>query len=136
VTRVRYLRAFSLASGGLAYLVGSHGERYGIEADVQNGQVLGAAGPLPLSLASAMYPLITNDQAVRMALASAPSSSQAIQPQPTVNLTSVELVYALAWSNGQGFYEPAYLFSGTFQYNGQTYTKRVLVPLVDPAFRS
>jgi hypothetical protein len=53
-----------------------------------------------------------------------------------VDLRTVELVYALAVSNGQGFYEPAYLFSGTFSYNGQTYTKRVLVPLVDPSLRS
>jgi hypothetical protein len=136
VTRVQYLRAFPIASGALAYLVGSHGERYGIEVDWQNGHVLGAAGPWPLNLDSAMYPLITNDQAVRMALASTPSTSQAIQPQPTVNLTSVELVYALAFARGQGYYEPAYLFSGTFQYNGQTYTKRVLVPLVDPTLRS
>jgi len=136
VTRVQYLRAFSLASGALTYLVGAHGERYGIEVDLQNGQVLGAAGPWPLRLDSAMYPLITNGQAVQMALTSAPASTQTIQPAPTVDLNTVELVYALAWSNGQGFYEPAYLFSGTFSYNGQTYTKRVLVPLVDPSLRS
>ena len=55
---------------------------------------------------------------------------------PAVDLKSVELVYALAFARGQGYYEPAYLFSGTFSYNGQTYTKRVLVPLVDPTLRS
>jgi hypothetical protein len=48
----------------------------------------------------------------------------------------VQLVYALAVSGQQGFYEPAYLFSGTFEYGGHTYTKRVLVPLVDPSLRS
>ncbi len=71
-----------------------------------------------------------------MALASTPASSQAIQPVPAVDLKSVELVYALAFARGQGYYEPAYLISGTFSYNGQTYTKRVLVPLVDPTLRS
>jgi hypothetical protein len=45
----------------------------------------------------------------------------------------VELVYALAVSGAQGFYEPAYLFSGTFQYQGQMMVKRVLVPAVDPS---
>jgi hypothetical protein len=53
-----------------------------------------------------------------------------------VRLDTVQLVYALAISGPQGFYEPAYLFSGTFQLGGRTYVKRVLVPLVDPALRS
>jgi hypothetical protein len=42
-------------------------------------------------------------------------------------------VYALAWAGDHSFYEPAYLFSGTFTYNGTTYVKRVLVPAVDPS---
>jgi hypothetical protein len=133
--RVILDRYFPVPSGR-TYVVDWTGDRYGIEVDISNRQVRAASGPLPLSVDSANYRLISNDEALRMALASAPASNQTIQPAPTVDLRTVELVYALAVSNGQGFYEPAYLFSGTFLYNGQTYTKRVLVPLVDPTLRS
>jgi len=134
--RVLFTRAFQLTTGRLAEVVDWNGERYGIEVDLSSNQVRTVSGPLPLSLVSTSYRLISNEEAVRMALASAPASSQAIQPVPTVDLNTLEEVYVLAVANGQGFYEPAYLFSGTFQYNGQTYTKRVLVPLVDPSLRS
>ena len=51
-----------------------------------------------------------------------------------MRLTSAELVYALAWAGeDHSFYEPAFLFSGTFTNNGATYVKRVLVPAVDPS---
>ena len=133
---VQYLRAFQLPGGGVAYLVNWIGQRYGASVDINNGGITAASGPLPLNLDAMTYRLISNDEAVRMALASPPASSQAIQPVPAVDLKSVELVYALAFARGQGYYEPAYLFSGTFSYNGQTYTKRVLVPLVDPTLRS
>src|SRR6266581_4433813 len=134
--RVLFNRTFQLTTGQLAGVVDWNGERYGIEVDLINNQVHTASGPLPLSLVSTSYRLISNVDAVRMALASPPASSQSIQPVPTVDLNTVEEVYVLAVAHGQGFYEPAYLFSGTFQYNGQTYTKRVLVPLVDPSLRS
>ena len=130
------LDRYFLVTSGRTYVVDWTGDRYGIEVDISNRQVRAASGPLPLSVDAANYRLISNDEAVRMALASAAASTQTIQPAPTVDLRTVELVYALAVSNGQGFYEPAYLFSGTFVYNGQTYTKRVLVPLVDPSLRS
>ncbi len=133
--RVILDRYFPVTSGR-TYLVDWTGDRYGIEVDISNRQVRAASGPLPLSVDGANYRLISNDEAVRMALESAAASGQTIQPAPTVDLKTVELVYALAVSNGQGFYEPAYLFSGTFLYGGQTYTKRVLVPLVDPSLRS
>src|SRR6266705_2089569 len=128
---VQYLRSFQLPGGGVAYLVHWIGQRYGASVDINNGGITAASGPLPLNLDATTYRLISNDEAVRMALGSPPASSQAIQPVPAVDLKSVELVYALAFAGGQGYYEPAYLFSGTFSYNGQTYTKRVLVPLVD-----
>ena len=133
---VQYSRAFQLPGGGVAYLVNWVGQRYGASVDINDGGIDAASGPLPLNLEATNYRLISNDQAVQMALASAPASTQSIQPAPAVDLKTVELVYALAFARGQGYYEPAYLFSGTFQYNGQTYTKRVLVPLVDPSLRS
>ena len=76
-----------------------------------------ASGPLPLTLDSISYPIISADQAVRSALASsAPSSAGA--SYPTVKLTSAELVYTLVWAGDHSFYEPAFLFSGTFTYQG------------------
>jgi len=82
------------------------------------------------------YRIISSGQAVKSALASSPSGPASIEPTPTVRLTTVELVYALAVAGDHSFYEPAFLFSGTFNNNGVTYIKRVLVPAVDPSQRS
>jgi hypothetical protein len=131
--RVQFLREFQLPTGEVAYFVNSLGNRHGTEVLVRDGLPEFADGPLPLSLDSASYPLIAESQAIQQAVASPAAGSQVINPQPDVQLDKVELVYALAFSGAQGFYEPAYLFSGTFQYQGQTMEKRVLVPAVDPS---
>lgn len=131
--RVQYLREFQLPDTSTAFLVGPLGDRYGTEVVFVAGRPYVADGPLPVNLDSASYPLITQSQAIQQAITSSPSGTQVISPTPVVNLDKVELVYALAFSGAQGFYEPAYLFSGTFQYQGQTMIKRVLVPAVDPS---
>jgi hypothetical protein len=131
--RVQYLREFQLPDGGVAYYVGALGDRYGSEVVFVDGRPDIADGPLPLNLDSASYPLITQSQAIQLAVSSSPSGSQVVSPTPVVRLDKVQLVYALAFSGAQGFYEPAYLFSGSFQYQGQTMEKRVLVPAVDPS---
>ncbi len=133
--RVIYQRAFTAQNGDLAYLVDWNGDRYGLEVDIVNGR-RSATGPLPLGLQTVSLPLISNAAAAQLAVSEAPAGPAAITPVPTVQLDRVELVYALAIAGPNGFYEPAYLFSGQFTYNGQTYEKRVLVPLVAPAFRS
>ena len=135
-TRVLYLRQFDASSNGFAYVINTYGVRYGIEVDVRRGQPLQAFGPLPLTLDVASYPVISTDQAISFALASKPSAAASIQPLPTVQLTTFELVYALVNAGDHSFYEPAYLLSGTFTNNGTTYVKRVLVPAVDPSQRS
>ena len=135
VARVIFQRQFPLDSGGTAHLVDWNGTRYGTEVDIVNG-TRSAVGPLPLGLQSVSLPLISNADAAQLAVSEPPASPAAITPTPTVKLDKVELVYALAIAGPNGFYEPAYLFSGQFTYNGQTYEKRVLVPLVAPAFRS
>ncbi|OLD24144.1 MAG: hypothetical protein AUG06_02870 [Actinobacteria bacterium 13_1_20CM_2_65_11] len=129
VTQVRYLRQFAVPGYGFAYLVNQWGVRYGLAVDLRGGQPLQATGPLPVNLATANYSIISADQAVRSALASSPSAPSAA---PTIRLTSAELVYALASAGDHSFYEPAFLFSGTFTQNGSTFTKRVLVPAVGP----
>jgi hypothetical protein len=134
--RIVYQRADRLPDGSFAAFVNWMGDPDGIEVDMANGKAVQAFGQLPLALTPTNYRLISNDAAVRAAVSSAPAGTSAISPTPAVQLSSVQLVYALAVAGGQGYFEPAYLFSGTFQYNGQTYVKRVLVPLVDPSLRS
>jgi hypothetical protein len=140
--RVSFLRQFVIQGQGVAYLVDGVGERYGLAVDLKGGQPTRAAGPLPLGLESAAYPIISADQAIQQALASSPAGPQTINPPPAVQLTTAELVYAVVHGGdtvlpgSSSFYEPCYLFSGTFTANGTTYVKRVLVPAVDPSQRS
>ena len=132
---VTLLRQFSIPGYGNAYLIDSTGARYGLEVDLQGNRPLRAMGPLPLSLESASYPLISGDEAVRSVLESAPPA--AVSPNaPVVTLTTVELVYTLVTAGDHSFYEPAILFSGTFTAGGKTYDRRVLVPAIDPSQRS
>ena len=132
---VTLLRQFSVPGYGNANLVDSAGNRYGLEVDLQGNALIRAAGPLPVSLESASYPIISGDEAVRSVLASAPPAAS--NPSaPVVTLTTAELVYTLVVAGDHSFYEPAILFSGTFTAGGKTYDKRILVPAVDPSQRS
>ena len=133
--KVRYQRQFEAAGYGPAYLVDVHGQRYGLEVDLSGGNrpVL-VSGLLPVGLDVADYRIVTPTEAIQSAIASSGSSASAT-PAPTVKLTQAELVYVLVPAGDHSFYEPAYLFSGAFQLNGATLTKRVLVPAVDPAQR-
>jgi hypothetical protein len=135
VTYVVYQRAFNVQNGNLAFLVDWNGDRYGTAVTIAGGKRV-ATGPLPLGLQAVSLPLISNSDAAQLAISRPPAATAAITPTPTVALDNVELVYALAISGRSGFYEPAYLFSGSFTYNGQSYVKRVLVPLVVPSLRS
>ncbi|HLZ94345.1 MAG TPA: hypothetical protein VKT20_03340 [Candidatus Dormibacteraeota bacterium] len=134
--RVVYARESNLPSSGSAYFIDWIGERYGIEVEISQGKPVLAFGELPLSLTSVSYRLISNDAAAQAAVSAQASGPAVITPAPVVHLDEAQLVYALAVGDGQGYFEPAYLFSGTFAYNGETYVKRVLVPLVDPSLRS
>ena len=133
--QVRFLRSMDLQGQGQAPLVNSAGDQYGIEVDIPTSSPGAfASGPLPLNLDSVSYPIITADEAVRSALASSAPGSGA--SYPTVKLTTAELVYTLAWAGDHSFYEPAFLFSGTFTYQGTTFLKRVLVPAIAPQLLS
>jgi hypothetical protein len=135
VSQVLLDRQFGVTGYGYAYLVDGNGGRYGIEVDLNGMRPISATGPLTLSIDSAQYPIISADQAVRSALASTQVSAGA-PGVPTATLTSAELVYSLVAAGDHSFYEPSVLFSGTFTVNGTTYVKRVLVPAVDPTYRS
>ncbi|HXI96818.1 MAG TPA: hypothetical protein VNG04_11875 [Candidatus Acidoferrum sp.] len=135
VSKVSLYRQFGVTGYGYANLVDGSGERYGIEVDLNSGRPVSATGPVPLNIESAQYPIISADQAIQSALGSSPVSA-ATAGVPTATLTSAELVYSLVAAGDHSFYEPSILFSGTFTVNGATYVKRVLVPAVDPAYRS
>jgi hypothetical protein len=134
-TKVTLLRQFAVPNYGNAYLIGSGAERYGLEVDLQGNRPVHVIGPLPLSLESASYPIISGDEAVRSLLASSPPAA-ANPTAPVATLTSAELVYTLVIAGDHSFYEPAILFSGTFTVTGKSYEKRVLVPAIDPSQRS
>jgi hypothetical protein len=136
IVRVRYLREFAVPGSGSAFLIDSLGERYGLEVDLSGSAVVQVVGPMPIAMDTALYRITSSGQAVQSALASGASGGGGITPTPTVRLTSAEIVYSLVWAGDHSFYEPAYLFSGTFTSNGVTYVKRVLVPAVDPSQRS
>ncbi len=135
--KVHFLRQFDAPGYGLAYLVDAGGNRYGLEVDLNGNRPVLASGPLPVSIDSAPYPIISGDQAVRAAIASSSPPQAANPARPVaVQLTSAELVYTLVAAGDHSFYEPAFLFSGVFQVNGVQYEKRVLVPAVDPSQRN
>ncbi len=134
--KVHFLRQFAAPGYGLAYLVDAAGNRYGLEVDLNGNRPVLAFGPLPVNIDSAPYPIISADKAVRLALASSPPAAGGATPAVNVQLTSAELVYTLVAAGDHSFYEPAFLFSGTFQVNGVTYEKRALVPAIDPSQRN
>jgi hypothetical protein len=138
LTRVRLLRQFVVPQyDGTANLVDVNGDRYGLEVFLDGNRPVLASGPLPVNTDAADYPIVSADQAIRSAVTSSPApAAGALAPVPAVQLNHVELVYVLVPAGDHSFYEPAFLFSGTFQVQGVTYVKRVLVPAVDPSERS
>lgn len=134
--KVFFIRQFDASGYGPAKLVDSKGDPYGLEVDFTGNKVVQVQGLLPVNLDLANYPIISGDQAIRAALTPSPTQSALSTPGPAVQLTKAELVYVLAPAGDHSFYEPAYLFSGTFQMSGTTYAMRVLVPAVDPSQRS
>ena len=129
--RVSFLRSFDVPGVGQANLVDSSGNRYGTEVDFAPGTT-GAFenAPMPLTLQPATYPIISADQAIRsLGASSAPSGGSV----PVVRITKAELVYIVVWGGDRSYYEPAYLFSGTFSNHGVPTVKHVLIPAVVPS---
>lgn len=133
--KVRYERQFDAPGYGPAYLVDANGQRYGLEVDLSANRPVLVSGLLPVGLDEADYRVISADDAVRAALASAPTSVAGASPGATLQLDQAELVYVLVPAGDHSFYEPAILFSGSQKANGQTVVTHVLVPAVDPSQR-
>ena len=133
--KVLYERQFDVPDYGPAYLVDGGGKHYGIEVDLSNNRPVLVSGLLPVGLDVAPYRIVSAADAIQSAIASS-SQGGAATPAPAVKLTQAELVYLLVPAGDHSFYEPAFLFSGTFQLDGKTVVKRVLVPAVDPSQRT
>ena len=132
--QVLFIRQFDAPGYGPAALIDTQGEPYGLEVDLKGNSVQSVVGLLPVNLDLANYPIISGDKAIQAALT--PKQTPPSTPGPAVQLTKAELVYVLAPAGSQSFYEPAFLFSGTFQMTGTTYVMRVMVPAVDPSQRT
>lgn len=132
--KVVYERQFQVIGYGPAYLLNSSGDHYGIEVDLSANRVVLASGMLPVNFDIANYNLVSSADAINAALAT--SSTAASPAVPLVQLNHAEMVYVLVPAGDHSFYEPAYLFTGTLQSGGQSYTKRVLIPAIDPTQRS
>jgi hypothetical protein len=132
--RVDFLRSFDVPGLGRASLVDSAGNPYGTQVDFAPGAA-GAfeTGPMPLTLEPATYPIISAAQAIQSLGASSAPSDASI---PVVRITKAELVYTLVWGGDHSYYEPAYLFSGTFSNHGVPSVKRVLIAAVVPSLLS
>lgn len=129
-TTVKLLREFGVPGYGDAFLVDANGAREGIEVDLDVDRPVLISGPLPLETDQANYPIVSADQAVQPLLS---AGSTAPPGSPTVDLNKVELVYVLVAYGDRSYYEPAYLFSGTFKQGSGTFQKQVILPAVDPS---
>ena len=132
--KVVYERQLEVPGYGPAYMVDFNGNHYGLEVDVSGNRPVLVGGVLPLSMDIASYNVISSSEAIKAVTGS--SSPPPSPASPTVNLTHAELVFVLVPAGDHSFYEPAYMFTGTMQVGGQSYTRNVLVPAVDPSQRN
>ena len=132
--KVVYERQFDVPGYGPAYLVDYNAGHYGLEVDISDNRPVIATGLLPVSMDVANYNLIASSDAIR-----AVTGSASPPPSPNgqvVQLTQAELVYVLVAAGDHSFYEPAYLFTGTQQVGGQSYTRHVLISAIQASQRT
>jgi hypothetical protein len=129
---VRYVRQFAVNGQGLATQVDQLGEPAGADFTIRpDGVVLRATVPMQLQLQASAYPARASQQVARDAVNVPPPSSVGLSTLPQVQLSQASLVYIAVAAGGFGYFEPAYLFSGTFTAGSARYEKRVLVPALD-----
>jgi hypothetical protein len=104
--------------------------RYAPRSGPADGSILEQSG-LPQGLASTGYPT----QAPADAFAAAITREEAGMPSsllPTLPVTQARLVYVAVVTGGQGYLEPAYLFTGMMRYHVLVQAQ-VLVPALAPS---
>ena len=127
--KVHYERQFTVPGYGPANLVDAAGVRYGLDVYISGRRPTLVSGPLPVNLDTSYYRIVSPGQA----LSASPSPSAS---GPTIQLNKAEVVYILVPAGDHSFYEPAFLMSGTFQLDGKTMVKHVVVPAIDPSQRA
>jgi len=126
-------RKFQVPGYGSAYFVDQNGAPGGLVVSFDGDRLLEVAGMFPLTLQAHDYGILSPDAAYKAAY----GAPRSVPPgSPTVELTHVELVYVVVASGNFGFYEPAYLFSGSVQIQGMAYTKLILAAAIDPGHNS
>ena len=128
---VSFQRYLEVPGASPAPQIDAAGQRAGLAVTLGGGQVAEAAGPLPLPLQRASYPTRSVDGLLRAALSQPAAGGSTLSSVPHVKLTNVQLVYIAVPAGSYGIFEPAFLFTGSFQSDGQTYEKRVLVVAID-----
>lgn len=132
-THVLFARQLSVPGYGDAPLVGPQGDPRGMDVYVEGNRIEHVEGMLPVSLDTGTYPVISSDAAVRAALGTGTPVPVTGAAAPVVKLTQAALAYVLVPAGDHSFYEPVFVFSGSFQAGGTSYTKHVVVPAIDPA---
>jgi hypothetical protein len=121
--------SFQVPGYGPAYFVDQNGARGGLLVSFDSDRLLEVAGMFPLTLRAHDYGILSPDAAYSAAY----GAPRSVPPgSPTVELTHVELAYIVVPAGNFGFYEPAYLFSGSLQIQGIAYTKLILAAAIDP----
>jgi len=99
--------------------------RYDAGAGPPSGAIVEPSA-LPPGLTSRPYPSRPATDAVGAAIDRA--SASGAQSAGLVTLTQVRLVYVAVVAGGQGYLEPAYLFTGRYENGAAAATAQVLVP--------
>jgi hypothetical protein len=129
---VRYVRQFAVNGQGPVTQVDQLGEPAGADFTIRpDGVVLRATVPMQLELQASAYPARASQQLAQDAVNAPPPSSVGLSALPQVQLSQASLVYIAVAAAGFGYFEPAYLFSGTFTAGAARYEKRVLVPALE-----
>jgi hypothetical protein len=129
---VRYVRQFAVDGQVLATQVDQLGEPAGADLTVRSdGAVLRATVPMQLQLQMSAYPARASQQLAQDAADVPAPTSVGLNPVPQVLLSQASLVYIAVIAGGFGYFEPAYLFIGTFTAGATRYEKRVLVPALN-----
>jgi hypothetical protein len=128
-------RASLVFTGGGLPAVGPAARVYSY--DPASGPADGAiveVSAIPPGLRTADYPARQAGDGFADAAAHAAGTAANLPAPPDVaTLTAVRLVYVAVVSGGQGYLEPAYLFTGTLQGGGSTANVEVLVPALAAA---
>ncbi|HVB76793.1 MAG TPA: hypothetical protein VNI34_03145 [Candidatus Nitrosotalea sp.] len=128
---VHLIRQFQVPGVGWRPEVDSSGTSAGADVEFLGDRVARAEAPVPAALERADYTSRPQAQVLAAALKDAPEiGGTSLWSPPHVVLDHSRLVYLAVSAGDRGFFEPVWLFTGSFEVDGIRYQKRVLVPAV------